>query len=378
MTTLTKKQHLMLATAGLVGLPQLASKNLLFTTVKEGTAKAIVKGEGFDRLLMAHKGHHLNDPTKPWYVNSPATPAWQVLPNASGTTDDDYDDRHWLWKELGIHWVGFPWSHGIYYYMFEWNETMTGPDGKEKIRPRKEPTDFVYVIHITYAVVTNQAETKDGLQTDELTFITVQVVNPFLALFGTKDWMRRITSKVNGYIASFVGKMKYDKLKSFCKSADQEGFSKGVIALNEDGVADPTTGKVDLGLRNEYGVEIEAAEMQEMDLSGTEGSELQKAASKAYVAEQTKKARITEAKGEAEAKKIVGAAEAVATEQMGVAEAKALGDRMAILATNPEIGLGLAGFDAMSNAAQKAGNTVVFGNPLDKLVEAAKTLTGGK
>lgn len=338
-------------------IKNLAAENIVFTTVKEGTAKAIVRGESFERFIMTYQGYHLNDPSKVWYDSS--EPKWMVLPNKQ--PDLYYDERSsslfgWILLSLGVYYIGLPWSKDVFYYTFEWNEVETDPStGKQRVRRRKEVTDFIYVVHFTYAVVTDRAETSDRLQTDWMTLLTMQVVNPFKAIFETEDWMQRVTAKVNGYIASFAGKQKYDDLVTFCKASDASPFSKPLIALTEDSGTDS-------GLRSEYGVEIEAAEQQTMDLSGERGSALQEAASKSYVAEQTKIARIKEAEGEAEAKKTVGAAEAHVIEIKGEAEAKALQKRMAEIGKDKEIGVPLAGFDAARSA----------------VVEAAKALAGGK
>lgn len=344
-------------------IKNLAAENIVFTTVKEGTVKAIVRGESFERFIMAYQGYHLNDPSKGWYDRR--QPKWMVLPNTE--PDYFYDERSftvfgWFLLSLGVYYIGLPWSHTVYYYTFEWNEVETDPNtGKQRVRRRKEVTDFIYVVHFTYAVVTDRAETKDRLQTDWMTLVTMQVVNPFKALFETEDWMQRVTAKVNGFITSFAGRQKYDKIVTFCKASDQGKFSKPIIALTEDTV-DASGTVTDKGLRSEYGVEIEAAEQQTMDLSGAEGSELQKAASKAFVAEQTKIAKIKEAEGDAEAKRKAGAAEADVIRIKGEAEAAALNKRMEEIGKDKETGIPLAGFDAVRSA----------------VVEAAKAFAGGK
>jgi hypothetical protein len=314
---------------------------------------------------MAYKGHHLSD-------------QWDVVDHSASSPDDAFDTRHPLLKWLGLYWVGPPWSHSVYYYVFEWNETQTDPStGKQKVRPRKEATDFVYVNDFPYAIVTDRAETSDRLQTDLETDITMQVTNPYRALFETEDWMRRATAKSNGFITPFVGGKSYDEMLAFSKQADKNSYTGGLLLLS-DGAG---------GLKALYGFCFKAAELQTFDLSGSEGSAAQQAAMKEYIAKQNAKAKVIDATAAAEAKvidadatakatKTTGFATAEVTERAGVAEANALGSRMFMIASDKETGIALAGFDAMKESAQGDGNTVVFGNPLDKLVDAAKVLVG--
>src|SRR3989344_2741485 len=140
-------------------LPWLAQESVLFTTVKEGTAKAIMRGGSFDRFVMSFEGYHLNVPSEPGYDSS--EPDWQVLyhgrnntsgfgegaakgtPSADGLPDSFFDRRLWLLKTLGLYWVGWPWATSVYVYQFEWNETITDDDGKEKVFPRSAATPFL-------------------------------------------------------------------------------------------------------------------------------------------------------------------------------------------------------------------------------------------
>jgi hypothetical protein len=335
-------------------LKWLAEESIFFTTVKEGTVKTIMRGKSFERFVMSFEGYHLNDPRKLlWYnVNFPD---WEVLHHGKGNSngltgkmmlDSYYDDRGWLLKHLGLYWVGLPWANEVYVYAFEWNETVTDSKGKETVLFRAEATDFIFVSDFTYAIVTEGAETKDLLPTDELTLVTLAICNPYRALFSGEDWMRRITAAINRHVRNFVGQEDFQDLVS---NKIATGFSKPIIELNEE-LADDVAGKSPTGLKGKYGVEIRTADLQTIELSGDGKTRGQEATLREYLANQ-----------EAKAIKIEGEAKASVVETMGRAEAEALKARLAIIEKSSSGEL-LAQLDAMQKASKGEGNTVIWAN----------------
>ena len=101
-------------------LKWLAKENILLTTAKEGTAKVIMRGDSFDRLVLSFKKYHLNDPKGRGYRSD--RPDWEILyhgpdnengfskKNEQGENEQEdkyYDRRPWLLKHLGLYWVGW-------------------------------------------------------------------------------------------------------------------------------------------------------------------------------------------------------------------------------------------------------------------------------
>ncbi len=349
-------------------LKWLAGENILFTTVREGTMKTIVRGKGFERFIMTFAGYHLNDPTESWYKQD--QPKWEVLYHGNTEKDEKYDNRSALLKHLGLYWVGWPWANSVYVYAFEWNETYTDGEGKEKVLPRAEATDFIYVADFTYAIVTDDAETKDRLPTKELTLVTVAIRNAYRALFSGEDWMRRVTSAINRHVRNFVGGKDLQELIQTSPSTDGTEFSKPIIELTERlpddlPVGDPNA-KPPFGLHGRYGVEIRTADLQTVELSGSAKEKHQEAATKVYVARQ-----------EAEATRLKGQAEADVTKMKGDQEAAALAARLAIIKEHAENGMTLAGYDAIQESSKGPGNTIIWANsPLASLVGMLKPTAG--
>lgn len=368
-------------------LKWLAEESVLVTTVRESTVKAIMRGNSFDHFIMAFAGYHLNDPRRGWYKTTYDVvdgttipiPDWEVVYHGKGNekgfdrTDDEYYDvrSEWTWldhmlKDLGLYWIGWPWSMNVFVYPFEWNETMTDKtSGEEKIFPRAEPTDFIFVADFIYAILTVGAETADRLRTDELTLVTIAVRNPYRALFSGEDWMRRITATINRHVRTFVGSRDYQGLIS---PTSNEGvavedsvvqdywkaFSVPIIALNER-LPDDAPNATIAGLKRRYGIEIRTAELQTMDLSGDGKEALQGAAAKRFVATQVAGATLLE-----------GAANADVIKMKGDREAEALDARLKVAEKYGDLGALLLQLDAMQAAGGEGSSKIIWANnPFD-------------
>ena len=323
---------------------RLAEESIFFTTVNEGTVKAVMRGDSFERFLMSFEGHHLNDPKRRWYDNSKRD--WEILSHKKDQ-DDEFDDRpNWL-RKLGLYWIGFPWANSIYVYEFEWNETKVDKTtGAEQIYPRAEATDFAYVADFTYAIKTVGAETSDRLPTDELTLVTVAIRNPYRALFSGEDWMRRITAAINRHVRNFVGQKTFKELLQADKGTN---FSNPIINLNSKLPDDPLQME-NGGLKGRYGIEIRTADLQTIELSGDLKQKSEEATTREYVAQQ-----------EANATTIAGKAKAEVITTVGEAEAKALKSRLATIKEFGDDGILLAQLDAMRDA-NGAGARVIWAN----------------
>jgi len=210
----------------------IANFNILFTKVREGSAKAIMTGESFEFFVMSHKGHHLNDPRKRWY--SDQHPAWEVLPDEDGT---DYDDRSWIWRKIGVYFVGIPPFRRVYKYHFVWNEERTNPEGDMAVWTRDRHTDFIYIAHFPYMPVIKSAETAEGIPVDAFYQLTVAINNPHMALFGSEDWMVITTGAANRAGRNYIGASSYQEIISETSRSGSSGvhdsFGSPIVRLNK-------------------------------------------------------------------------------------------------------------------------------------------------
>ena len=190
--------------------------------------------------------------------------------------------------------------------------------------------------------------------------------------------MQRITAAINRHVRNFVASRGYDDLISISKEVVSmaetskqwaEQFSQPIKGLTEFLPDETEKSDHPRGLHERYGVVIRTADLQTVELSGTEEVQmkLQEAAMKAYAATQ-----------EATAIRFIGKANTDVIEMTGEAEALALSKRLAIIRENGEAGITLAGYDAIQESSKGPGNTIIWaGNPLGPIVEMLKPKTKG-
>jgi SPFH domain / Band 7 family len=343
----------------------LAEENILYTTVEDGQAKIIMRGDDFDRCVMSYEGFHLNVPghSLPRYDNE--EPDWEVLADNPFAPKGFYDLRSAFEKKYGLYWVGYPWENKVYKYTFRWNETKTeaaGEDrGSESILPREAETDFVYVKDFTYVAVTHGAETKEGLPTREQTNVTVRITNPYKALFRTEDWMRRVMSPTNRIAREYVASQGYKDLLA-ATEASKKSYTDQVIgltsALPED---EPNAPKHAKGLSGKCGVTIAAADLETIELTGSHKDEYQSAAGAAFTAEQHAMAKVTTAMAEASEIQLTGKARADVTVAQGKADAEALKARAEVAKESPQA-MELARYDGLIEASKGDGAHTIWAN----------------
>lgn len=379
---------------------ELAEENVLFTFVKEGTAKAIMRGGEFVRLVMEFENFHLNDPHQNYY--DPSKPDWQVIYHGAKADSDGklipgherdvlhsdgfYDRRPWLLKITGLHWVGIPPVATVYKYRFKWKEISTSADGRPCIRPRDEMTDYIYISDFTYGLYSGKAQTVDGVTVEIIHVDTVAVRNPYHALFVGKDWLPRTESVTGREARNHIGKRTFFQLRSETDETEAEkiladSFSVPILALN---ARLPDETRPPFGLEGRYGITIRSADMFELQYEGSE--RLEAAFTAQIVATEEAKAAITEAEGVAAATRTRGQAEAdvVVMDALarakaktldGRAEARNLLARLRVMRIEPVAAQLLAQLDALTEASKGAGTTMVWAqNPLIKQVSGLSSL----
>lgn len=347
----------------------LGKGNSLFTFVREGSAKAIMHGDGFDHFVMRFRNYHLNDPRKPWF--DPSIPEWQVIfhgrPDGEINHDDpkfhdrSYDDRHWLLRALNVHWVGIPPIYRVNRYRFRWNEIVVGDDGKEKLDPRNEMTDFIFVQDFTYAIVADNAHTSQGVPIEAVHLDTLAVRNPHRALFIVDNWLLRVGSATSREARNYIGKRTYRQLLSETDESDPaailaDSFSAPICKLNKEL---PDIEEPPYGLEGRYGVKIRTSDLKSINLP--EGAEeVGEATTVLFIAQQNAEALKVSSEAEAQAERVTGTAKADVITLTGKAHAKALESRLKVILKAGRTGELLAQLDAMS--AEGSGKTVIWAN----------------
>jgi hypothetical protein len=161
-----------------------------------------------------------------------------------------------------------------------------------------------------------------------------------------------------------VGGQSFEELIA-ASSSDE--FSAPIIELN-DKLPDDKPGPEPSGLKGRYGVEIRTADLQTIVLSGDGKRLSQEATTKKYVATQ-----------DAEAARLAGQAKADVIKMVGSSEAEALEARLKVIKDHGEVGITLAGYDAVQESSKGPGNTIIWANnPLGGLAGMLNPKSNGR
>jgi len=167
----------------------LAPRNLFFTFVDEGSAKAIVKGGEVVDMLIQWKGHTLN--------RDPGEDQWKVIKG-----------RESYHPFGGLRYYGMWPIYDVYIYNFKW--TGVTEDGKVESHP-KETLDYILLKEDVYWAKVEKAEDKNKVPlTLELLF-TIQVVNPYKALFNIENWLEAVINRGRAQARNIITHDSYEK-----------------------------------------------------------------------------------------------------------------------------------------------------------------------
>lgn len=347
----------------------LADGNIYVTRVKEGTAKAIMRGGGLHRFVMKHEGHHLNDPSEDWY--DPGFPKWEVMEDELGMK---YESRAQRYQKLGLYHVGFPppfSAYSVFEYEFHWVETkLDKSTGMLANWPRSSMTERIYTSNFPYVVIVDAAETDDLIPVNVVLQLTVRITNPYKALFGVENWMEAVTGKVLDASRKHVGGKTYSDLKTEvhptpAKPVLGASFSDSISAVEED-------------IKSINGVEIESVSVMKVDLAGPHAVQLQADAARAFSAQQVADAEVIEAKAAATVTTIAGAAKAEVIEVTGKADGAASKARLDGLATHPELAAHMMTTDAIAKSGANVTLIDPFGSASGIAQKVARAFSGNK
>lgn len=358
-------------------LSMFAEDDFLVTTNLEGQGKAIVtRGGSFQFLIMDYEGYHYNDPRRPWFDKN--QPKWQVLPNEPTQPDDHYEVRPYALRRFGLHWVGLPGMDRVHTYHQEWSELASDkkkyPNG---IRDRDEDTQVFMLCAFPYVIVDNEARTSEGLPIEVTYLLTLQIVNPHIALFQTNDWLKQAQGYTNRVVRSFLGSYTWKQLLSETDEADPtrkalENFSTRVeqlsdVLLGQEGKDNP------IGMMQRIGVRAIGAEVIRIRLTGPNASEYEGLTLIEFKTKQTSDALVVEAQAKHDASVLNTNAKAYDTRETGNALAEAEDKLLETYAKNPEIAVERMKYGAY----EKAANVTIIeaGTAIDKASEVIKNVT---
>ena len=253
--------------------------NCYFTFIPEGTAKAIVRGDAWDKTLMQWDNHTLDNDGNVVPVDVWVKDGQKVEKGTPGA--EKYEKSKYLLG--GFRWYGWWPILDVYIHRFRW----TGIKESGEIDPHPtEILDYILLRPDTYYCKVEDAEDKNGLPlTIELT-LTMGICNPKKALFDIENWLETVINRIKPGVRDYVGQWIYKDLIGKKQAMGGE-LEKMLETTIEE-------------FRKAYGVNVIHIEVRDIKPH----KDYLDATIKEYVAEQTAKATVAEAKGQKEAIKI--------------------------------------------------------------------------
>lgn len=168
-----------------------ARYNILASFVDEGFVKVVVVGGKFRSFLLNYKGKAMD---KDWKIIS------EALPEAI------HKDKSWF----GMHIIHPLFFGSIYSHVLSWRKY--DPKTKKPV-DRREILLQTSVMPYPYYIEATQAEDKNRAPVNILTVVTMQVINPYKALFGiTTEWIDVVTPLIQASYVAFTKQTTFSKM----------------------------------------------------------------------------------------------------------------------------------------------------------------------
>lgn len=234
----------------LIFLRFLAERNLFFTLVEEGSAKAIMRGEEFRRFVMAYQGFTFDE-------------EWNVVELKKAPTSSSLL-RQWFKKRLGgIRWLGWPFLDTVYEYNFRWTVLRESKASKyedgfvdQRELPNKKCVvafakriDYIYLRDAVYYDELIGTETEELMPVDIFMLLPIRIINAYKALFRVHKWLDTTQDLIKPMVRSWAAETSYQEVikkrevaeREFdtflaSKSGREEGKSIGDYLLDTYGV----------------------------------------------------------------------------------------------------------------------------------------------
>lgn len=172
----------------MISVPLIVSALLGIIMVEEGKAKVVLRLGGFKKVIMTWKDHVLDD-------------QWNVVGGVG--------------SKSGLHWIGFWPISRVFHYNFRYCDVQL-IQGQEKVESHNlEDIDYIFVKPDIYWTNIKAAETSppERIPVDVEFLVTVQVVNPYKALFvGPSNWNENAMARLNAMLRNWVSGKTIDTL----------------------------------------------------------------------------------------------------------------------------------------------------------------------
>ncbi len=223
----------------------LAKKNLFFTFVEEGTAKAVVRGATFKKVTT---------PEGKVYKVTKGGQFRRALIQWRGYTLDrksNVVEGRERWHPFGgLRYYGFWPFDQIYTYIFQW--TGVAENGEIQSHP-KEKLDYILLKDDIYWAEVENAEDEELLPLNVEVILTQRVVNPRKALFAVQSWLETIVNRIKPAVRDSITSKPYKLLIQKTEAIGEEIYGKLEEELLEKEFLD------------RYGIDVRKIEVKEIN-----------------------------------------------------------------------------------------------------------------
>ena len=307
---------------------ELALKDIFFTLVKEGTAKAImgVGGSGFQRMIMQFSGKRIN---------------------ANGNIDNKGKKDPWLKKKLGLSGIkilGIPFLHTIHTYDFRWNSLKQAADKKTTdkggiyFKPHDEPLKYIILQSDVYYARVEGAEDEKMVPLDVDLTLELQIKNPYKALFVAQEWLEMTWGIILPAVRRYISENEWQILAGKTKEKEED-FKNSM-------------GSVIKKLEKDFGIVLVEFRMLRIKPGGARATMYEEAATAEYKADQEAKAVLIAAK----------------------VEKKRIRTVFGEVEKYKELGLAIYQLEALVNSSKGPGNMIISAPELSNMSAALGAL----
>ena len=263
---------------------ELALRNLFWSLVEEGTARAFTENNRFSFAIMSYSGRLFagDIPLQPGAPPLSQVDHWEVKDFPAGMTRN----RFYLPLLVNIRWIGFPPFNDVYRYLFVWTSLEQLASLQREFKTSDKIIDYILLQSDVYASKVPAAECADNIPLDIVILVTGHVVNPYKALFRVERWLESSLNLIDAATRSLAGDKSYEELRKLKDSSANIAESlRGLLADTTDWI------------EKEWGFKTTSIRIHSVDPASKLAEEFIRATTQVYVAEQKKLADTAEGEG---------------------------------------------------------------------------------
>ena len=228
--------------AGVIVLAKL--QTILFTTIKESEAIAIMDADQFAFIMAAFEGRGPRG-FIPEGSTDPAD-AWEIILDSDRPGDEVYEipSQPGWFKELkeipilgdffrGIYWIGLP-PRRVRDYRFTWTsrEQKPGVGGATTniLVTTEKRIVSILLREDMYAFQLDSANTKSLMVLDIIFVFRAQVINPYKALFNVEHWLETVVNRISQSARTFVASLSTEEINALTQMIEDAKDPKKTTA----------------------------------------------------------------------------------------------------------------------------------------------------